>query len=118
MKRSCTTYEASRQAAASRNLRDVVNLFLGFLSISILRFVIALFEGVRIRGNRPSSPRLLRRFHLPSCSAPTCQDKRWKRQVLRWARTKDGSIRWCSLLADASEGPVREALHAVLIAGE
>jgi hypothetical protein len=46
MKRSCTTYEASRQAAASPNLRDVGNLFLGFLSISILRFVIALFEAV------------------------------------------------------------------------
>jgi hypothetical protein len=46
MKRNCTTYEASRQAAASPNLRDVVNLFLGFLSISILRFVIALFEAV------------------------------------------------------------------------
>ena len=41
----CATYQASK-ANAWPNLRDVVNLFLGFLSISILRFVIALFEAV------------------------------------------------------------------------
>jgi hypothetical protein len=43
---SCTTYEALCRSTAWPNLRDVVNLFLGFLSISILRFVIALFEAV------------------------------------------------------------------------
>jgi hypothetical protein len=43
---SCTAYETPRQAAAWPNLRDVANFVIGFVSISILRVLIALIESL------------------------------------------------------------------------